>query len=371
MPFWKNMWETWMAGRFGAWLRQRTWRRFLAGTVFFLAFSMLIGINYLPENLDLKEGQIAPKDILAPRSIVYQDKLATESLRQAAAARILPAYYLEPTVIQNVENNIYAFVEKVRQTKNNNVLTDQQKVNLIKSGYSFSLKDAQAKQFLQYGDETLNLIEESAGQLVRQVLTDGVEPDKLQQTRESITKTVNELPVRREQRESIRLLAVNFLQPNKTYNEAETKQRIQAARDSVNPVNQTILAKQKIVSKGEPLTKDQVQKLEALGLLRVRGNWSIVLGIACMVILSMALVLAYIRQFLWGMYKKDQLLILLGITVFITLLVARGILAISFADRPEFSELIGYLVPVSAGAMLITVLLDSHLAIVVSILLNV
>ncbi|MCL5935213.1 MAG: hypothetical protein M1543_01775, partial [Firmicutes bacterium] len=67
MPSWKNLLGTWLEGKAGNWLKQQTWRRFLAGVIFFIAFSTLTGINFLPENLNLKEGQVSPKDIPAPR----------------------------------------------------------------------------------------------------------------------------------------------------------------------------------------------------------------------------------------------------------------------------------------------------------------
>ncbi len=370
MPSWKNLLGTWLEGKGGNWLKQQAWRRFLAGVIFFIAFSTLTGINFLPENLNLKEGQVSPKDIPAPRSVVYQDKLATEALRQAAAARVLPAYELEPAVVQIVENNIESFLEKVRTAQRTPGLDEPGKINQIKANLPFTLNDQQARQFLLYDQETLNLIEESARQLVRQVLAEGVEENQLRTKQEKLSKTINELPVRKDQKESIKLLAINYLQPNKIHNEQETKRRLQAARDSVIPVTQTILRNQKIISKGDVVTKDHIQKLEALGLSRASSTWTVILGIGFLVLITMALVLTYIRQFLLGMYKRDNLLILLGIIVFITLLVARGVLAISFAGRPELSDIMGYLVPVAAGSMLIAVLLDSHLAIVVTVLLN-
>ncbi|HEX3032280.1 MAG TPA: HDIG domain-containing protein [Bacillota bacterium] len=370
MPSWNSMWVAWLEGRVGALWRQRVWRRFMAGVIFFLAFSGLIGINYLPENLDVKEGQIASKDILAPKSVVFQDQLATEALRKAAATRIPPAYSVDVNVEQTVINNMTAVLGKVRQVQKNSQLSEKQKIDQLKAGLPFVLKDTQARQFLQYSDETLILIGESSSQLIHQVMVEGVAKEKLKETQEKLTKTIDDLPVRRDQRESIRLLTVNFLQPNKVFNEIETHQHIQAARDAVVPVTQTILQGQKIVSKGEPITKAQLQRLEALGLLRDRGNWSIVLGISLLVMLSMAVVVGYIRQFKPELYDKDSHVVLLGLIVFIVLLVARGILAINFAGRPELSDIIGYLVPMAAGGMLITVLLDSYLAIVVSIMVN-
>lgn len=371
MPSWKNLLGAWLEGKAGNWLKQRAWRRFLAGVMFFIAFSTLIGINFLPENLNLKEGQVAPKDIPAPRSVVYQDKIATEALRQAAAARVLPAYDLEPAVVQIVENNIESFIEKVRNAQITPGLDEAGKINQIKANLPFTLSDYQARQFLLYDQETLNLIEESARQLVRQILTEGVEEDQLKAKKEHLNKTINELPVQKDRKESIKLLTINYLQPNKIYNEQETRRRLQAARDSVIPVTQTILRNQKIISKGDVVTKDHIQKLEALGLLRASSTWTVILGIGFLVLITMALVLTYIRQFLLGMYKRDNLLILLGIIVFITLLAARGVLAISFADRPELSDIMGFLVPIAAASMLIAVLLDSHLAIVVTVLLNI
>jgi putative nucleotidyltransferase with HDIG domain len=371
MPSWKSLLGAWFGDKAGSWLKQRPWRRFLAGLVLLIAFSTLTGINFLPENLDIKEGSVAPKDIPAFRSVVYQDKIATEALRKAAADRVLPVYDLEPVVVQVVENNIESFIEKVRNYQQMPNLDETSKVTQIKSTLPFNLNDQQAKQFLLYNQETLNLIEESARQLVRQVLTEGVEEDQLNNKKEQLIKTINELPVRKDQRESIKLLTTKSLQPNKIRNNQETKRSIQAARDSVIPVTQTILRNQKIISKGELVTKDHIQKLEALGLLRASPMWRVILGIGCLVLISMALVLTYIRQFLLGMYQRDNLLILLGIIVFITLLVARGVFAISFTDRPEISELMGYLVPISAGSMLIAVLLNSHLAIVVTIVLNI
>lgn len=370
MPSWKNLWGVWLEGRIGTWLKQRALRRCVAAGMFFLAFTALIGINFLPENLDLKESQVSPKDVLAPKSVVFQDKIATEALRRAAAARILPAYDLEPAVIQIAETNVRNFIDKVRTIQGNKGLNQQTKITDLKANLTFTLNDNQAAQFLQYDSETLNLIEDSSRQILRQALSEGVEEDNLAAKKEALGRTINELPIRKANKDSIKILVTNYLQPNKVYNEVETKRRIQAARDSVIPVTQSILRKQKIISKGDVVTKDTIQKLEALGLLRATSGWTVILGIAVFVLLTMALTLSYIRQFLLGMYQRDNLLILLGLIAFITILVARGVLAIGFTDRPDLADIMGYLVPVAAGSMLIAVLLDSHLAIVVTILLN-
>ncbi len=370
MPAWKILWGTWLEGKVGNWLRQRAWQRFLTAIVIFFSFSALIGINFLPENLNLKVGQVSPKDILAPKSVVYQDQAATETLRQAAAARILPAYDLEPEVIQIAENNIHNFLEKVRTLQLNTAQNEQAKITQLKTGLAFDLTERQAKQLLRYNTETLSLIEDSSRQLLRQVLADGLEQEKIKEEQVALSNTIDELPVRPEQKESIKLLAINHLQPNKVYNEPETNRRIQAARESVIPATQTILHKQKIISKGDVVTKEHIQKLEALGLLLATSAWTIMLGIGFLVLITMFLVMGYIRHFLPSIYRQEHLLILLGIIAFITLLIARGVLAIGFADRPELSEIMGYMVPIAAGSMLITILLDAHLAIVMTLLLN-
>ena len=79
----------------------------------------------------------------------------------------------------------------------------------------------------------------------------------------------------------------------------------------------------------------------------------------------------HIRQYRKDIAAKGNNIILLCLLTFIAVLLTQLITSVEISSQPETAELVGYLLPVAAASMLITILLDTKLAIFMTILFSI
>ncbi|MDA8235988.1 MAG: HDIG domain-containing protein [Clostridia bacterium] len=370
MPF-SDLWELLQHGKLGQLLKHSTTRRFLAGVFFYLLITVLISVNFWPERLSLREGQVAPKDISAPISKDYVDEIATEEARRKVVKDFPKFYDLAEEVRPTVEGEITNTVNKMKAVRQRADLDVKGKINELRTQLPFDVDDEFYMVIVQTDASNLELIENQALQVVRTALEDGIFDDRFKEQKEQLRQTVRSLRVKNEFRDVIEVLVDDYIQPNRITNTEVTEIRKREAMNQVAPIMKSIKKDEIILRAGDVVTREHMQKLNVLGLTHQKSPWYAFVGIALLVGISMFLVLFYIYLFRQDIYNKENLLVLLGLIIFITLLVARGIIAIDFSQWPRVSEINSYMVPLAAAGMLIAVLLDTRLAIVVTALLSV
>ncbi|RYD04087.1 hypothetical protein N752_16015 [Desulforamulus aquiferis] len=139
----------------------------------------------------------------------------------------------------------------------------------------------------------------------------------------------------------------------------------QEAAESVPPVRVNIQYKERIISQGDVVTEEHMVRLQALGLSRPGLTLGTLIGTGLLVALLMAVILLYTYIHQRDIYRKSSYLYLIGIIFLMTLIVSRAVMAINITQWPELGALFGFLAPVAAAGMLITILLDARLAMLV------
>ena len=132
---------------------------------------------------------------------------------------------------------------------------------------------------------------------------------------------------------------------------------------NVQPARRTIVQDLPIVRKGEIITPEHMEQLEALGLQRkVENNRARVVGLAVLILVMLVVGLVYLYLFKKDIWHNEGLLALLGLVLIVNLLVAKLLTLIP-------NTLYGYLIPVAAGSMLVAILLDNHLSVLFTIVM--
>ncbi|MFW6130865.1 MAG: hypothetical protein ACOC56_06725, partial [Atribacterota bacterium] len=78
-----------------------------------LSITSILSINFIPGKILLKEGEVAPRDIVAPETIEFIDEGATEKLKEQAARNIREVYNLNLASIENIEEELDNFFSDV------------------------------------------------------------------------------------------------------------------------------------------------------------------------------------------------------------------------------------------------------------------
>ncbi len=357
--------------------RHVTARRLIWGAVFFIITALILGVNFSAEKVELEEGQPSPKDFFAQQSIVYESQVLTEQARREAAAAVPPEYRVDKDVLNDLDKKTDAIFNDLVSLKRNAPKNEQGEPEPVpKDKYrlvlGFEIEEETYRALNNAApDQLLNLAEEIKANIHRYMQA-GIQKEAIPATKEKIIQATGELPVA----ENLLPLAVGVvekmdLKANLVFDAKATLEKKEQARRQVAPVVATIRKDQKIVGKGDIVTGANIEALQHLGMLRVKSPYLRFAGVLLFVLVMYALIGFYILFYRPEIYNTDRQFNLLGLVIVTTLLIAKTVSAISIGEQAEIAVLIGYLVPVAAGSMLISILLDNKLAIFVTVILSV
>ena len=94
-------------------------------------------------------------------------------------------------------------------------------------------------------------------------------------------------------------------------------------------------------------------------------------GIAVFLVICTILTVLYMKFYHRDTYGRGNSMLILAVLALITLFITKLIISINISSRPEIAELVNYLVPVAMGSMLMAILLDTKIAIFMTMLLSI
>lgn len=350
-------------------IKNTTTQRVGIATATFVLITIILAMNFLPNQLKLKPGDVAPETIKAPRSIEFEDKLKTAEAKRLAALNVGKVHDEDPGAFSTFSADVDSFFNTIRRVQAQPATEEKTKLLQLKEELSVELPDQSLYEVLLSAESNvLQTLNDKVKEIVKEAMEAGVFEENLDITKKRLQEEqVEPLDFVQEYKTVLNLLIENFLRPNFIYNEEATTRKTEAAVDAVSPVRVSVKQGEKIVGEGEIVTQDQVQKLEALGVLKERAPVKSVVGIAFLVALSLTVVMVFLYQYNRNLYHNEGHLLLLGLIVVVSLMVAKIIIAIEI--NSDIAALLGYMVPFAATAMLISILLDSKLALLVNALL--
>ncbi|MEW6572499.1 MAG: HDIG domain-containing metalloprotein [Bacillota bacterium] len=335
-----------------------------AGLFLFLSLMLLIAFQFYPESVSLDVGEVAPRTIKAPRSVVFEDEAKTEELRREAASKVPKIYDIDPKVLESIKWDISDTIGTVIAVSNDPDKDEESKEAALREALPFSLQDGTIKALLQTPESKLRQLNRELVRIVEQLMADGVRQEDLEQARKTVSERINMLPLEPAEKALAQALNKHTLRPNKFYNAARTEMLQKEAADAVEPIEITIRTGEKIIGEGEVVTAEHIAKLHAVGLYRTSPPFGALLGVALVVVLLVGTLFYYIYQQHRDVYLEPAYLYLIALVIVSVLLVAKIILAINVRQGPEISSQLGYAIPVATAGMLLAILLDSRIAVV-------
>jgi len=348
-------------------------------------------------------GDIASRDIKAPKDLLIPDLSLTEQKRLDAEGTVPLLYDFDPrTGIEIADHLIQAFQYLHTESAKGQPLENLHKE--VESSLGISLTDQELKA-LNEVPATGEVLEQLRG-LVSRALTGMVvgnlqlfqaDREKGISIRDLVTQTeatglgqqrvigLNDVSAALNQqfkaihaftgrhRQTLLAVTQKLLRPNLTFNKNETEARKRAAREAVKPVLFQVKKGEMIVREGERVSEEQIKKLRAL---RDLGNDYSTFRTAAGLFLAIALLLftchRFARRNIRKYHPQNRDLLFL-VTAFISLFVLIK-LAIFVANALESafpyvdSSTYYYIFPFAAGAMLVRIVLNSEVALVFSVL---
>lgn len=348
-------------------------------------------------------GDIASRDIKAPRELLIPDEKLTEKKRAEAEETVLPIYDFDPEAGIGLVNRVQQALDLSRTE-----VTENRTAGSIKSEIEnllgTSLSDSEVtllEEIARDDDAARDLREALITAMSKKVVANlqlfntererGVVIRNLTTDEERASKEIPDViglgdatdlfaaslagseALSPAQKRQLTDLFAKILRPNLTFNKSEYDSRRQIARESVAAVVYQIKQGEMIVREGERVTADQVERLRALSnigsdLRNIRTAVGLLVLTVVLFYICHRFANTNIRK-----YRLNNRDLLFLATTFIGLFVLIK-LAIFVASAMESafpyidSASYYYAVPFAVGAMLVRIVLNSEVAIFFSVL---
>lgn len=316
-----------------------------------------------PGGVTLAVGDVAPQDILAPRSITYVSSVLTDRARNAAAAAVPDVYDPPDTrVARQQVANAREVLEYITTVRADRLATREQQLADLAAIPDLTLPSDVAGLILALSDARWEAVKADVLKVIEQVMRDQLRADRLDEARRFIPALVS-VNLNEDEAEVVVAIAQAHIAPNSFFNQAATEAAREAARQAVAPVSQSFVEGQAVILANRVVSAADLEALEQLGLREPQRRWQDLVSPTLAVALSLAFTSMYLRRFQPEIAVSPRYLILFGV------------LTLGFVVGAKLMipgrTVLPYLYPAGALAMLLAVVIDPNVAVVFSIVVSV
>ncbi|SHK14885.1 HD family phosphohydrolase [Tepidibacter formicigenes] len=333
-------------------------KKFSLALLFFLINFILLFTFLSPEKYELKVGQRAKEDIKATKDI--ENKIETEKLIKKAIEQVQPVYRINPTVQAEIKSDIEKFFNDVYSINANEELSFDEKVKNIKKDYN-SISDKSINIALKMDKTAAEKLKNYIFETINQIMSAGLTKEEIDYQKQNVSEFFEEI---KKFNQNEKLLGIeiinNYIRPNKFLDLEKTQQKTENAKASVKKV---IIPKgENIISKGEIITKEKLELLQSIGFVGKKGkeDFFVLIGLILFILILEVVGVLYLYIFNKEILNNEKRLLLIILIISTTILICLSLSSISM-----------YIIPVAGASMLISILLNTNIAIISNIVISI
>ncbi len=374
---------------FSRFLEQRTFSYKVVVVVTFLIMSIVMMQGMVSTQLFWKVGDVATRTITADRSVIYEDEEATEEKQQEILESFEDVYEIN---LDQFNNLTLVSIDRVFDKLKEILVVDEdvQAAGADDENYekrheelnnllSTEFSDSEWETLSLYTAEHVELLHQQAVAISSNVMGKGVKEADLEDAKASLMDEVeNSLAFSVLDRKLVSSVFKNTeFYPTSVINQQDSEAKRRELIESVEPVVKTVQKDEVIVNKGDVISEDDYAAIQALSNNNDRSPYKISLG----VFLAIILVIIAVSKFSeWRSKKKmrkktreewQRNASIILVTISIIMLLFPIISAIQIGPVQSADELVNFLIPLPAVAIMLAILLDNEEAIFVTLLMGV
>ncbi|BCJ86220.1 HD family phosphohydrolase [Effusibacillus dendaii] len=333
--------------------------RALIYAMLFLILFFLFYANVTPTRYNYKVGDIAVEDIKAPTDAINTKE--TQRRKDEAVKQVPKIYKMDTSVEEKAlsqASDLFQMAEKL--IADNSLTREQKRAQLQK--IPIPVREEILDKLITITPNQLSIIRNTTNRFLSSFLGKEFSEDSLATARTGLDSQLVSIDLDTDSRVIVRDVVLALLTPNMVYDEKSTKELQEQAKQKVPDVH--IQKGELVVHKGEMITPDKLAVLSDLKLLEQQPNYRIYIGLASLLLFSLFMLEVYLRVTNSKLATNNSLLLLLVLVILLTALV----MFIVSLVAPLNTQSMGYLAPLAMGTMLLTILFDTSLGIVGSII---
>lgn len=325
-----------------------------------VTLTSLLSVNYFPSR-PLSVSDVAPLDIDAPRTIMKEDKAATEEAKIKAANKVGIVYRQDPAITEKIiddNSRIFESIKKIQSSlKNNPSASYTEELSEL----PFELSEKTLKTLLSTPPQYLdNNIKPNINRIIREEMMNGIREDSLLPAQKRAQEKAQRIKLPQEYIDGISEILSKSIKPNVVADLEETFREQQRAMAAVKPTTIEIPKGQIIIRKGEIVTPKHIEILGDLGIYRPNVELKGLAGAAILVIIVILIILQYLKQHQPGILQDDKQLFLLCIIIVAIAVISRWSTKINF-----------FIAPVATASILVTMIMDYRLGLLITTFLSI
>jgi cyclic-di-AMP phosphodiesterase PgpH len=344
------------ADRSPSFSRRDLTRLLAASGLLILALTAIFAVDIIPNGPDVKVGDVASADIVAPRAITYTSDILTAQARKAASAAVPPQYDFtndKASAVARQQAIVFQRVVSPVDTAEDPGTSAEDRTALLETALP-ELSDGSRAFLMALSPTRWPAIKAECARILDQLETTELRDADLADLRTRLAgRILGGL------NEAERTLAAEIVGPllvaNSDYDQAETDAARARAAELVAPTLVSVSQGQAVVRKGDKVTDLALEQIEAFGLPAARWDLVRLAGWAVFSTLLVGLLLAWVWRFRPELWHRTNVLSLVGLLlVFATLAL----------ELTAGRSALPFIVPTAAIGMLVALLLDAGTAMV-------
>lgn len=365
--------------RLSARVRENT---FSLGSTLILSFFVLmivLSIGVIPEHASWEVGTVATKDLEADRSVTYEDSRATEIRKEEIMRNFEEIYVLNldqfnKLTLVAIDNRFEALKSILFPKEDVANKNDEWKREQLSKELALAFSDEEWQSILGYDEARIELLYAQAVAITSDVMGMGIKAVDLPQAEENIIRRITEYGVFSATDAHLlsQIMSKMTYYPTMVVDTVATQAERDRLLNSVEPVRHTIQKGQIIINRGDVISPSQFDAIKALDYTSNSSVLVIAIGLAIIVMLLLYILYAYLRFFLmafnvpkWKLWYQIVLSI-----ISITAITFPILLSIQISSDIEITSQVGFMIPISAAAMLVSILIGGRVAVVTLMLLS-
>src|SRR4051794_24711674 len=340
---------------------RRDLSRFAIGAAVLIGtLTAIFALDLLPHKLDIKVGDVASADIVAPRAYSYVSQVLTQDAKDKAAAAVEPAYdYSEAKAAEIATAQVAAFQDAVKPIDNAFAVGVKEDARKAILENALVLTPAARQTLLELTPDRWKAVRAEASRVLEATEAKEIRDTRVDDARSGLA---SQMVLQQDERALAAEIITPLVVANSAYSPELTSQARTDAANAVTDVMVDYALNESIVRRGERVTPAEIEAITVFGLTEARPDFARLVGWFLLATIVVGVLLAWIWRFRIQLWHRTNAMVLIGLIVVGTALILK-----LTAGRPGLA----FIVPTAATGILLAILLDAGVAAIATGLIGV